>query len=222
MVESVQEDVRNLADLSSGTPTPLDASSIVRRDLRRAVLPGIYVLAVGFLLNFMGQAGTAVLLAYALVAASLVIGQWVLQFSKSDRDTAAQENIAGLFFISLFITLNSAVLIGSATKTDHFGFYTLGFLTNTAWPFALTMVVNLALALAGLVFFSLLWRHEYGPSGSRSGFIRAVFITLPPIVFVYANILIFTNSGGWTFFLSTYGGHVWRRLRPLSASVSRA
>lgn len=205
-VESVQRNVQNLMDSATGaTPPPPDASTVARTALRRAALPGMYALAVGFALNAMGLNGTAVLLAYALVAASVVTGQWVLQWLKSARDTSAQENIAGLFFISLFITLNSSVLMGAATKADHFGFYTIGSFTNTPTPFVLTMVVNLALSLAGLVIFSLLWRSQYGPDGGRGAFTRAVFITLPPILFVYVNIIIFTNFGGWIYFMIVFG-----------------
>ena len=204
-VESVQRDVRNLMDSAAGSPPHADTSVVAGKALRQAVLPGIYALAVGFALNAAGLNGTAVLLAYAIVAASVVTGQWVLRWLKSDRDTSAQENIAGLFFISLFITLNSSVLIGAATKADHFGFYTIGALTNTAVPLVLTMIVNLALSLAGLLIFSLLWRHQYSQDGGRSALTRAVFITLPPLLFVYINIIIFTNFGGWIYFMIVLG-----------------
>ena len=204
-VESVQRDVRNLMDSATvASPSP-DAFAVARTSARRAVLPGIYALVVGFALNAAGLDGTVVLLAYALVAASLVTGQWVLQWLKSSRETSAQENISGLFFISLFITLNSSVLIGAATKADHFGFYTIGLFTNTAVPLVLTMLVNLALSLAGLLIFSLLWRHQYGPHGDGSAFKRAVFITLPPTLFVYVNIILFTNFGGWIYFMIVLG-----------------
>ena len=204
-MESVQRDVRNLMDSATGALPPGDASTVVKRALRRAVLPGMYALSVGFALNAIGLNGTALLLAYALVAASIVTGQWALQWLKSARDTSTQENIAGLFFISLFITLNSSVLIGAATKADHFGFYTIGPLTNTAVPLVLTMLVNLGLALAGLLMFSLLWRSQYGPDGGRSALTRAVFITLPPTLFVYINIILFTNVGGWIYFMVVFG-----------------
>lgn len=204
-VDSVQRDVQSLMN-STAAPIPsADTSAIVRDALRQAALPGFYALAVGFMLNAVGLNGTTVLLAYALVAASVVTGQWVLRWLKSDRDTSAQENIAGLFFISLFITLNSSVLIGAVTKADHFGFYTIGSFTNTPAPLVLTMVVNLALSLAGLVMFSLLWSSQYGPNGGQSAFTRAVFITLPPILFVYVNIIIFTNFGGWIYFMIVLG-----------------
>ena len=204
MPERVQRDVRELVDFATRKPSLEDSSDVVGEALRRAVWPGMYVLAAGFALNAMGLESMAVLLAYALVAASVVAGKWVLQWLKSARDTSAQENIAGLFFISLFITLNSSVLIGAVTKADHFGFYTIAPFTNTPTPFVLTMIVNLGLSLAGLVMFSLLWRSQYRTEG-RGAFARSVFITLPPILFVYVNIVIFTNFGAWIYFMIVFG-----------------
>ena len=204
-VGNVQQDMRSLMG-SSTVPTPsANTSTVVRGALQQAVLPGVYALTIGFVLNAIGLNGTAVLLAYALVAASIVTGQWVLRWLKTGRETSAQDNIAGLFFISLFVTLNSSVLIGAATKADHFGFYTISSFTNTSVPFVLTMVVNLALALAGVLIFSLLWRSQNSPDGGRSTFTRAVFITLPPILFVYVNIIVFTNFGGWIYFMIVLG-----------------
>ena len=204
-VESVQRDVRSLMDSTVASERPADTAGAVRNALRMAALPGVYALAVGFLLSAMGLNGTAVLLAYALVAASIVIGQWVLQWLKSARDTSAHDHIVGLFFMSLFITLNSSVLIGAATRADHFGFYTLGSLANSPVPLLLAMLANLVLSLVATVIFSLLWHFQYGPRGGHSALTRAVFIALPPILFVYVNIVVFTNVGGWVYFMIVFG-----------------
>ncbi len=67
--ESVQQDVRTLIDSVAPSGPPADATAVVWSTLRKAALPGVYALAVGFVLNAMGLNGTAVLLAYALVAA---------------------------------------------------------------------------------------------------------------------------------------------------------
>ena len=203
--ESVQRDVRTLMDSMTEPEPSEDAFTVVKRTLRMAALPGLYALAVGFALNAMGLDGTAVLLAYALVAGSIVVGQWALQLLKSPHDTSAQEHIAGLMFISLFITLNSSLLIGAATKADHFGFYTIGALTKTPIPFLLTMLVNLVLSLAATVIFSLLRSRQHASQLGRSAFTRAVFVTLPPLLFVYVNIVIFTNIGAWIYFLIVLG-----------------
>ena len=106
-----------------------------------------------------------------------------------------------LFFISLFFTLNTSLLIGALTKADHFGFYTLDSFTNTPIPFLLTMLVNLALSLVASVMFSLLWGRRYG----TEAFSRAVWTTLPPALFVYANIFVFTNLSNWIYFMVVLG-----------------
>ena len=204
-VESMQRDVRSLMDFTTTLEPSADAWAALKGTLRNAALPGVYALTVGLVLNAMGLNGTAVLLAYALVAASIAIGQWVLQWFKSTRDTSAQEHVTGLFFISLFITLNSSVLIGAVTKADHFGFYTLGSFANTPIPLVLTMVANLALSLTGSVIFSLLQNNQYRMNRGGNAFTRAVFTTLPPILFVYVNIIVFTNMGAWIYFMIVFG-----------------
>ena len=204
-VERVRRDVLILMDSTVAPEASPDAFDVVKGALRKAALPAVYALAVGFLLNAMGLNGMDVLLAYALAAASIVIGQWVLQWLKSAQDTSAHDHIAGLLFISLFIALNSSVLMGAATKADHFGFYTLGSLANTPMPFLLTMLANLLLSLVATVIFSLVWHSQYRPRVGHSALTRAVFITFPPILFVYANIIVFTNIGGWIYFMIVFG-----------------
>lgn len=204
-VETVQRDVQRLMDSTAATVPPADASPVVISALRKAAIPGVYALGVGFVLNAMGLNGTAVLLAYTLVAASIVTGQWVLRWLKSDRDTSEQDHVAGLLFISLFITLNSSVLLGAATKADHFGFYTIETFTDTPMPLVLAMMVNLVLALAGSVIFGLLWNSQHGPNRARNAFSRAILVTLPPILFVYLNIVVFTNFGAWLYFMIVLG-----------------
>ena len=200
-VESVQRDVRSLMDSTTAT----GPSTAIKSTLRMAALPGLYTLAVGFLLNGLGLNGTAALAAYALIVASILTGQWVLRWRKSDPDTSEQDHIGGLFFITLFITLNSSVLIGAATKADHFGFYTLASFAGTPMPLLLAMAANLVLATAGSAIFNLLWNSQRGPNRVRNPFTRAILITGPPILFPYINIFVFTNMGAWIYFMIVFG-----------------
>lgn len=208
-IESRLEDAQNAqedsGDPAAPEPSADDAYAVARSALRKAALPGVYALAVGFMLNAVGLNGTAVVLAHALAAASLVTGQWALRWLKQDRDASEQETIADLFFISLFVTLNTPALIGAFTKADHFGFYTLGPLANTATPFVLMVLANLALSLAGTVTFGLLQRRQYGLDRGQNAFVRAVWITLPPLLLVYVNIIFFTNMGACIFFMIVFG-----------------
>ena len=199
-VESLQREVRSLIDSSSPPEPPLDAYGVARDALRRLALPGVYALVVGFVLNALGLNGTLALLAYVLVAFAIVIGQGVLRWLKPDRDRAEHDHVVDLFFISLFFTLNASLLIGTLTKADHFGFYTIEAYTNTPMPFLFTILANLALSLVASIMFSVLWRRHQG-SERRSAFERAVWTTLPPILFTYISIIIFTNLGAWISFM---------------------
>ena len=204
-VAGLQQDIRSLIDSTAEPEPAAEASAVVKSALRKASLPGVYAMVVGFVLNAMGLNGTLALLAYVLVALALVTGQGVLRWLRPDRDRSEQEHITDLFFISLFFTLNTSLLIGALTKADHFGFYTFDAFTNTAMPFLLTMLANLGLSLAASVMFSVSWSRQYGPEGGRSAFSRAVWITLPPLLFVYASIVVFTNLGAWIYFLMILG-----------------
>ena len=204
-VESLQREVRGLVDSTAVSGNSMDAAAVVKSALWRMAPAGIYALVVGFILNALGQDGTLALLAYALVAFAIVIGQWVLRRMKPDGDRSEHDHIVDLFFISLFFTSNSSVLIGALTKADHFGFYTIEAFTNTPMPFLFATLTHLVLSLVASVMFSVLWRRQDGSEGSGSTFSRAVWITLPPILFAYASIVVFTNLGVWMSFMVIYG-----------------
>ncbi len=204
-VEGLEERVRGLVD-SVTTPKPaVDASTVAKDALWRLAPAGAYALVVGFILNAFGQNGTVALLAYTLVALAIVVGQWALRWLKPDRDRTEHDHIVDLFFISLFFTSNTSVLIGALTKADHFGFYTIEAFTNTPIPFLFATLAHLMISLIASVMFSLLWRRRYGLRNMESTFSRAVWITLPPLLFAYASIVVFTNLGVWMSFMVVYG-----------------
>ena len=204
-VVSLQREVRGLVNSTAAPEPAVDASAVVKSALWRMAPPGVYALAVGFVLNAIGQNGTLALLSYVLVGFAIVIGQWVLRWLKPDRGRTEHDHIVDLFFISLFFMLSTNLLIGVLTKADHFGFYTFEALTNTSMPFLLTMLVNLVLSLVASVMFSVLWTRQQGSDGKRSAFSRAVWITLPPTLLTYANVVVFTNLGTWIYFMVVFG-----------------
>ena len=203
-VVTLQREVRGLVD-STATPAAVDATAVMMNALRRMAPTGIYALVVGFVLNALGQNGTLALLGYVLVGFAIVIGQWALRWLKTDRGRTEHDHVVDLFFISLFFLLNTNLLIGVLTRADHFGFYTLGALTNTPMPFLFTMLVNLALALIASIMFSVLWTRQQGSGDGRISHSRAVWITLPPILLTYANVVMFTNLGTWIYFMVVFG-----------------
>lgn len=179
-VESLQREVRSLIDSASRPDAPVDAYGVAKDALRRMAPPGVYALVVGFILNALGLDGTLALMGYVVVALAIVVGQGAIRWLKPDPEHMELDHIVDLFFISLFFTMNTSLLIGTLTKADHFGFYTFGAFTNTAWPFLATIWAHLALSLAASILFSLLWRRQYGSEARGGTFSRAVSITLPP------------------------------------------
>lgn len=202
-VETLQQDVRVLADSTAAPEPAADTAAVMKDALWRMTPPGVYALAVGFVLNAMGLNGTLALLIYVLIALAIALGQGVLRWLKPNRDH--RDHVLDLFFISLFFTLNAPLLMGALTKSDHFGFYAFEAFTNTPTPFLLTILANLALSLVASVMFNLLWNRKYEREGGRSFFPRAAWTTLYPILFVYANIIIFTNLGAWIYFTVVLG-----------------
>ena len=198
-MESIQRDVRSIADSSADATA--DAAAMVRSALWKIGPPGIYTLVVGFVLNAMDLNGTLVLLAYVVFSLAIVVGQGILRWLKRGSDRSQHDQVVDLFFISLFFTLNTSLLIGTLTKADHFGFYAFDSFTNTPMPFLLTILVNLVLSLVASVMFGLLWSRRHG----MGSFSRAVWTTLPPILFVYANIFVFTNLSNWIYFMVVLG-----------------
>ena len=204
-VESLQREVRGLIDSTAAPESTVDASAVAKNALRRMAPPSIYAMVVGFVLNAMGLNGTLALMAYVLVAFAIVIGQVVLRWLKPGSGPSEHDHIVDLFFISLFLTMDTSLLLGSLTKADHFGFYTIGAFTNTPIPFLLAMLAHLAISLVASVMFSILWSRQQGAAGERGTFSRAVWIALPPTLFAYATIAVFTNLGAWMFFVVVFG-----------------
>ena len=202
-IESLQRDLRGIADSSAASP--VDASAVAKSALRRMAPPTIYAIVVGFVLNAMGLNGTLALLTYVLVAFAIVVAQVALRWLKPVSGPSVHDHIVDLFFISLFLTMDTSLLLGALTKSDHFGFYTIEPFTNTPMPFLLTMLVHLALSLIASVMFSVLWSRQQGSMDERGTYSRAVWTTLPPILFAYVTIAVFTNLGAWMFFIVVFG-----------------
>ena len=202
-VESLQREVRSLIDSASPRPSPVDAYAIARDALWRIAPPGVYAVVVGTVLNALGLNETPALLGYVLGAYAIVIGLGVLRWVKPSRERSEHDRAVDLFFMSLFFMMDSSLLAGAFEKTDHFGFYTIEAFTNTPISFLFTILSHLALSLVASIMFSVLWRRQHG--SDRSVFERAVWTTLPPLLFTYISISLATNLGGWYFFMVVFG-----------------
>ena len=198
-IEGLHVDVRRMAE-----PAPPLMAPTISGLLWKAGPPGIYALAAGFILNALDLNGTLLLLAYVAVSLAIVVGQGALRWLRRGPDSDERDQVVDMFFISLFFTLNTGQLIVALTGLDHFGFYAIESFFDTPWTPLCAMLAHLALSLVASMMFGLLWRRQLAIGGG-DGFSRAVWATLPPILFVYATILVFSNLSNWIYYLGLLG-----------------
>ena len=61
-------------------------------------------------------------------------------------------------------------------------------------PYMLALLLNLVIAAAAGLMFQLLWKRQYsGDSGESSALRRAASVALPPVISVYAVVVVITN-----------------------------
>ena len=171
------------------------AGNVVGQILSRFVLPGLAVAAPGVVLAAFGWNAAWVLALYACLAIGLVLGQAFLRLRRSN-------DLRELLFASLFFLLSTPLLQFPLTRMDHYGLYALGDLAGTPVPLLLALLVNLVIALAAAMMFDHLWRWQYADaSDERRAYARSGWVVLPPLAFVYCTQVLFSNVGGWIYFL---------------------
>ena len=125
--------------------------------------------------------------AYVAFALGIVLAQG---FLLPDRGAPFRE----FFWVSLFFLLTTPLLQFASIHTDHYGFYAIGNLAGTQMPYMLALLLNLAIASAAGLMFQLLWRWQYsGDDGESSALRRAASVALPPVISVYAVVVVITN-----------------------------
>ncbi len=111
-------------------------------------------------------------------------------FLLPDRDAGLRE----FFWVSLFFLLTTPLLQFGPIYMDHYNFHAIGSLAGTQIPYVLALLVNLVIASAAGLAFQLLWRWQYsGERRSSSALTRAASVALPPVLAVYAAVVVITN-----------------------------
>ena len=124
---------------------------------------------------------------YVAFATGIVLAQG---FLLPDRRASLRE----FFWVSLFFLLTTPLLQFGSIRMDHYGFYTIGNLAGTQTPYMLALLVNLAIASVAGLMFHLLWKWQYsGNSGDSSALRRGASVALPPLILVYAVVVVITN-----------------------------
>ena len=173
----------------------------LKSSLGKTVPPGGYAYLGGYSLGALGFNGTELLLAYVGGLLALITGLGVWRWRRSGE---SDEVIDDLFFVSLLFLLNTPLLLGAVTRVDPYGLFSLPAFEVGAFLFMLVIMVNLALSLAAWYFFIYL-RRWLMMKENLDPYMRSVGITLPPIISVYIFILLFSNPGGWMYYLAILG-----------------
>ncbi len=164
--------------------------SVLRCALRFAllrVLPLGMAIVGGYALSFYGWNNAWMPTAYVAFALGIVLAQG---FLLPDRDTPLRE----FFWVSVFFLLTTPLLQFASIHLDHYNFHTIRDLAGTQMPYMLALLTNLVIAGAAGLTFQLLWRWQYsGDNGESSALRRAASVALPPVILVYAVVVVITN-----------------------------
>ena len=176
---------------AGGDDSPSYAGYAMRYAFSRFLLPGSCVALAGYFLASLGWNSSFMLAVYVGAAMCLLTAQGFARLRRAD-------SLGELLFVTVFFQLSIPVLHAPLTGMDAYGLYSLGDFAGTSIPFTLSLVANLFVAMVAGLMFDFLWRWQYsGPAGGKSAYSRAAWIVLPPIAFVYACLLAFSNVGFW-------------------------
>ena len=172
------------ASVAERTPSMLRAAA--RFGFLRVLPLGMCIVG-GYVLSFYGWNNAWMPTAYVAFAIGIVLAQG---FLLPDRGAPLRE----FFWVSLFFLLTTPLLQFASTRVDHYNFHTIGNLAGTQMPFMLALLLNLVIAAAAGLIFQLLWKRQYSDNGDGSSpFRRAAWVALPPVISVYAIVVVITN-----------------------------
>ena len=187
-----------VAATSEWNDSSSNARNAVRYAFSRFLLPGSCVALAGYFLASLGWNSSFMLAVYVGVAMCALTTQGFLRLRRSD-------DLGDLLFVTVFFQLSIPLLHAPLTRMDTYGLYSLGGFAGTSIPFTISLIANLIVATAAGLMFNFLYRWQYsGPAGGKSVYRRAAWTVLPPIAFVYAFLLAFSNVGFWIVGLGVF------------------
>ena len=178
-------------EVAGGEDTSSNALYAMRYSWSRFLLPGSCVALAGYFMATLGWNSSFMLAMYVGIAMCALTAQGFWRLRRSD-------DLAELLFVTVFFQLSIPLLHAPLTRMDAYGLYSLGGFAGTSIPFTLSMIANLLVATVAGLMFVLLRKWQYSdPADGKSVYSRAAWIVLPPIAFVYAFLLAFSNVGFW-------------------------
>jgi len=179
-------EVEGTAGASAAKGTPSVLMCAIRFWLLRALPLGVCIIG-GYALSIYGWNNAWMPTAYVAFALGIVLAQG---FLFPDRDAPLRE----FFWVSLFFLLTTPLLQFASIHMDHYNFHTIGDIAGTQMPYILAILVNLVIAAVAGLMFQMLWRWQYsGDSGESTALRRAASVALPPMILVYAVVVVITN-----------------------------
>lgn len=149
------------------------------------------IVGTGYALSFMGWNPDWMPAAYVFLITLIVMAQGFLLPS---RDS----NLSDFYFVSIFFVLTTPLLQFERLDMDHYGLYRIDNIAGTHMPYMLALLVNLLLGATAGVASKVLWKWQYSVDPAESNPIRrAIWAIVPPIAFVYAVIVVISNTSVW-------------------------
>ena len=181
-------------DSSAGIVYTLGIYEVLRFSVMSSLLPGLVILASGYILMAAGLMDPWLPIVYVVSVMSLMLAY---KFMRMRGAYALQEFLS----ISLFFLLSVQLLPSALTRMDIYGFYNLGEFAAKPFPYMLALLVNLVISSAAALVFRLLWNWQYGSGrGAIDPLRRAITVVAPPLALAYLSILVISNIGVWIEF----------------------
>ena len=184
------------AELDSpvGVMASVGIGEALRFSVMSCLLPGLCILASGYLLMAAGVMDPWLPTVYVVSIMSLMLAY---KFMRMRGVYALQEFLS----ISLFFLMSAQLLTSAMTRMDIYGFYTLGEFAVKPFPYMLALLVNLIISSASAMIFHLLWNWQYGSGrGANDPLRRAITVVVPPGALAYLSMLVLSNIGVWIEF----------------------
>ncbi len=164
------------------------SSPTVFQGIVSCLLPAFATIGGAYLLASLGWNEMWMPIAYIGAVVGVRLGATFLRMS-------SPFDLCEFFTVSLFVLLTTPLLQSAALNTDHYGFCSIAQFMGTPVPYALALLVNLALSMVGGGAFLALWNWQYRRQRNTVNPIRrAAVVVLLPMGLIYATIAVITNT----------------------------
>ena len=178
---------------ADGKASPSHAWEAARFLTWKLLIPGLGIGGAGYFLLAVGWSADWIVTAYIVVAICAMLSHFFLSLRRSS-------GMRDFLFVSVFVLLSTPMLQAPLMRMDHFGFFAIEGFGGTPIPYVLAMLVNLVLAFMAGLIYELMDRWQIS-RGETNPYLRAAWVSFPPLAFVYVCMLFITGVGPWLYLL---------------------